>query len=223
MDDKEIQQPRNKKFQDGGRPAFYMALLSGLYKLADSMGYNLMVHGSLCRDFDLCAVAWVHGAKPAEELIKAMAEHCGGQVVDSVACDPYDFTLRGAEPKPHGRYAWTIHLSSDGPHGPRLDVSVIGPEPDSVLNSFRRMDDSLARFNQAKAQEAIKAGITNLKDLVARALQEPTLMHALAFASVWDTERAVDQAKRNEFKSWETTSLYLFTEVKKAWEEAHPT
>lgn len=150
----------NKKFQDGGRPAGYLAFLPGLFTLCEEAGYTLAVHGSLCRDFDLIAVAWAHGALPADELIHRVAKHCGGKIQDDTDCDAYDFSKRGAEPKPHGRYAWTIHLMS----GPKLDLSVMGPEPDCISNSFRRLDESVARF---KAEWSLPSvGDQKVRDLI---------------------------------------------------------
>jgi len=135
---------RNKKFQQGGRPAAYLAFLPGLFALCEEMGYNLMVHGSLCRDFDLCAVAWAHGAAEVSDLVQAVAKHVGGKIQDSLEpdTDPFDFSLRAAEPKIHGRYAWTIHLMS----GPQLDLSVVGPEPEAIHKMMRRIEESAAHF-----------------------------------------------------------------------------
>jgi len=52
---------------------------------------------------------------------------------------------------------------------------------------------------------------------IKRALDEPTLIDALSFLSIWDTERAIAQAKRNNFASWETTSKYLFSSCIEQW------
>ena len=44
----------------------------------------------------------------------------------------------------------------------------------------------------------------NITEAVERACEEPTLIDALSFICVWDSERAIKQALRNNGKSWET-------------------
>lgn len=131
------------RFQNDSSPVGFLAFLPSLRKLCEESGYALAVHGSLCRDYDMIAVAWTHPAVPAHELIGRIAKRFGGKIQNDDDGDPYDFIKRGAEPKPHGRYAWTIHLMS----GPMLDISVVGPEPDSIAADFRRLDASIASFH----------------------------------------------------------------------------
>lgn len=57
----------------------------------------------------------------------------------------------------------------------------------------------------------------SLTDILNRACEEPTLLDAISFISVCDTERAVAQARRNNFESWETCSKYLIGELLKKW------
>lgn len=52
-----------------------------------------------------------------------------------------------------------------------------------------------------------------IHDIVKRACEQPTLIDALSFVSVWDTDRAVRQSKDNGFKSYETFSKFLIKEV----------
>jgi len=59
--------------------------------------------------------------------------------------------------------------------------------------------------------------VKDMSELIVRALQEPNLIAALSFVAVWDTERAIEQARRNNFESWETCTRFLFTEVVNAW------
>lgn len=62
-----------------------------------------------------------------------------------------------------------------------------------------------------------------LEDLIERALMEPTIEEALAWICMWDTERAIQQALRNQGtgKGWETCSLFFIRQVTKAWNEKH--
>jgi hypothetical protein len=60
-----------------------------------------------------------------------------------------------------------------------------------------------------------------VSDVVERACEESTLIKALSLASVFDTERAVAQAIDNEFKTWDTLSNYLFTQVIEQFAKRH--
>lgn len=94
---------------------FYAA---GLYpKLAEIFrehGYALAVHGSVGRDFDLIAVPW-----RAENVADP-------DVVIEVIFGQFDFKAANPErvpkatPKPHGRVAYSVHLSFDTCY---LDIS----------------------------------------------------------------------------------------------------
>jgi len=126
----------SEKKQQGGSPVAFLAFLPGLVQIARDKGYTLAVHGSFVRDYDMIAVAWTHGAKPPEELIAAFVEHTGGLVLNDPTAGPYDFTRRSPEPKPHGRLAWRI----DFENSPSIDISVIPPEPDSVVRYMERLE-----------------------------------------------------------------------------------
>jgi hypothetical protein len=78
---------------------YYLGLLDTLRAAARGLGYALALHGSLQRDLDLVAVPWAKGARPAEDLVRAVALAAGG------ACHLPDVCR-----KPHGRRAWVIHL-----------------------------------------------------------------------------------------------------------------
>ncbi|MBK7088380.1 MAG: hypothetical protein IPH56_05445 [Chitinophagaceae bacterium] len=43
-----------------------------MQEIAKEMGYNLIIHGSMSRDFDLIAVAWVDNPKKEIELVKEL-------------------------------------------------------------------------------------------------------------------------------------------------------
>lgn len=98
--------------------AFLVPLLT---RVARENGYALTLHGSMTRDLDLVAIPWVTDASAPEELVEALKEACGGFVINDESADPYDYTRRNPEPKPHGRLAWSIHL----PRMTYIDLSVM--------------------------------------------------------------------------------------------------
>lgn len=53
----------------------------------------------------------------------------------------------------------------------------------------------------------------NLDELIENACKQPTLLDALSFVSIFDTDRAVQQAKSNNFQNWETISKFLIEKV----------
>jgi hypothetical protein len=63
----------------------------------------------------------------------------------------------------------------------------------------------------------------SLASAVERACKEPTLTKALSWIAVWETERAIKQAKRGEVTNpdtgamWDTCFEYLFNEVQRAY------
>lgn len=91
------------------RPAGYVWMFPELADLAESMGYALLVHGSLARDFDLVAVPWVESATDAATLAEAIRAKVGGA-----------FNSEAPRTLPHGRMAWPIHLGKE----PYIDLSV---------------------------------------------------------------------------------------------------
>ncbi len=88
---------------------------------ARELGYALALHGSLVRDLDLIAVPWTEDAVSAAELVAAMIEACGGFTINDETADPYDYTRRNPQPKPHGRRSWKIFLGGS----PYIDLSVM--------------------------------------------------------------------------------------------------
>jgi hypothetical protein len=97
----------NHKRGDLMKPAnngpFYAA---GLYtKLAEvfrSHGYALAVHGSVACDFDLIAVPWVDEAADPDDVVTALLARFALKRTD---------LDREPTPKPHGRIAYSVHLS----------------------------------------------------------------------------------------------------------------
>lgn len=99
-----------------GARTLYERLICPLRAVARRHGYALTVHGTLARDIDLVAVPWVMTVSPARDLaeaIRAEMEAITGLRafwIDDEKADPYDYTRRNPEPKPHGRLAWSIYL-----------------------------------------------------------------------------------------------------------------
>lgn len=68
-----------------------------------------------------------------------------------------------------------------------------------------------------------------LKEAVARACEEPTLLDALTWIAVWESERVVQQARkfyeteaRNpDGSGWDTCFRACFAPVMQAWEKKH--
>ena len=106
----------------------YERLIGPLRETARDHGYALAVHGSLVRDIDLIACAWVDTAAPAPVLAKALlatvAVHNGGVARWSWRADrDPEYTLAGCPgSKPHGRLCWVINLTRGA--GPYIDLSV---------------------------------------------------------------------------------------------------
>lgn len=105
-------------------------LLGPLTAKARELGYALLVHGSFERDIDVVAVPWTVNAVSADDLARALIAETkrvndGYAVVleNVVGVDPYDYTKRCPEPKPHLRTGWSIHLGG----GPYVDLSVYPP------------------------------------------------------------------------------------------------
>jgi hypothetical protein len=103
--------------------ARYLAVIDRLRASARGVGYALTVHGSLSRDIDLVAVAWVQWAVPAEVLADVIIGKL--HLIDTVfhVIEP---DRDGPRAKPHGRLAWSILLEPY--HGPYIDLSVIPPK-----------------------------------------------------------------------------------------------
>jgi hypothetical protein len=95
----------------------------GLVEVARRHGYALAVHGSMTRDFDLIAVPWVEDAGDPMPMIDEMKHVCIGvythHEMDHVVKDGFRSS------KPHGRFAYSIHLTEKGCDGPYLDISVM--------------------------------------------------------------------------------------------------
>jgi len=94
-----------------------------LEQIARDHGYALAVHGSIHRDMDLIAVPWIDEASDALTLIKAFKEATKTVTIH----EDMDKHYPDCKPtqKPHGRIAYSLHVTNSGMHGGYLDISVM--------------------------------------------------------------------------------------------------
>lgn len=107
-----------------GPAATYVTLYPELVAIAKEHGYALAVHGSVVRDFDLIAVPWTPVATDAITLIKALKKALGA-VTWRTGMDEHYPDCSPSSTKPHGRVAYSLHLTENGMDGPYLDISVM--------------------------------------------------------------------------------------------------
>ena len=99
------------------KPYFYSCCLKAMQEIAVEHGYNLLIHGSMNRDMDLVAVAWVDNPKTHIELLDAFSEYLGvPRTRTSDGSTPYDFTIL-----PGGRSTYLINLNRGGRYNNYLD------------------------------------------------------------------------------------------------------
>lgn len=96
-------------------PALYCAIWPDLVPIAKSLGYALMIHGSMSRDLDLLACPWTEDAVPAAALVEALLHKLQAWVGQTMTGQA------SISDKPHGRRAWSIML---GGHAV-LDISIM--------------------------------------------------------------------------------------------------
>ncbi len=94
-------------------PTLYASMLPAIRMAARAVGYAILIHGSMVRDFDLLAFPWVEEAVSAEVLVKTIAAATGTMLVSN---DPEANDV----PKPHGRRCWKLYFGG----APYLDLSV---------------------------------------------------------------------------------------------------
>lgn len=105
------------------RAAAYVALYPMLQQIAKRHGYALAVHGSLHKDLDLVAVPWVEEASAPLTLIRALKK-ATRTVTHHENGDKHAKDCRPTE-KPHGRIAYSLHVTNYGMYGGYLDISVM--------------------------------------------------------------------------------------------------
>lgn len=105
------------------KPAFYAHCYQGLQEISREKGYNLLLHGSMDRDFDLVAVAWVDEPKPHLELLQAFNKYLNGvekgvteSNKSSVEETCYQYSIL-----PGGRHSYVINLNRGGRFNGYLD------------------------------------------------------------------------------------------------------
>ena len=107
--------------------AAYVVFYPCLCDVAREHGYALAIHGTMQRDCDLVAIPWTDKAVAALTLVKALREVAGG-CWHNPEVDHW-FPRGSPTIKPHGRVAWSIHLTNKGGEGPYFDVSVMPRRP----------------------------------------------------------------------------------------------
>lgn len=106
------------------RAAAYVALYPMLLQIAQDHGYALTVHGSLHRDLDLVAIPWIEEASEPIDLIKAFKEAIKAVTIHEEQDEKWYPDCQPKE-KPHGRIAYSLHVTNSGMYGGYLDVSIM--------------------------------------------------------------------------------------------------
>lgn len=101
------------------KPHFYSVCLEAMQQIAKDAGYNLLVHGSMNRDLDLVAVAWVDEPKTHIELLDSFCEYLGVPREEKTESNqkPYLHSVLGG-----GRDSYVINLNRGGKFNGYLDV-----------------------------------------------------------------------------------------------------
>ena len=87
------------------RPGLYTLYYEHLKLIANEYGYNLVIHGSMNRDLDLIAIAWVDRPDSEQEMIKEFQQYLTGIITTKGNGDVHYTILPG------GRHAYTIDLN----------------------------------------------------------------------------------------------------------------
>ena len=82
--------------------------------------------------------------------------------------------------------------------------------------------DLIAKQSWARDYEVLKAQMDErnqwkFSKCIDTALQEPSLAKAVSYACQWEHERALEQARKNNFASWDTCFGFIIYEVTMAW------
>ena len=93
------------------KPALYTLFYEQLKQIAESYGYNLLIHGSLHRDMDLVAVPWIDNPKPEQDMIKDFQEYLLGIKTTKPDGDVHYTILPG------NRHSYVIDLNRGDKHG----------------------------------------------------------------------------------------------------------
>lgn len=104
--------------QTNPRPMFYAILLADFRRIALECGYALALHGSMMRDLDMIAVAWVETAVEPDVLVEKLCAAAATTMFEHLHPKKGD--------KPHGRICYTLSICKDW----FIDLSVIPPRKD---------------------------------------------------------------------------------------------
>jgi hypothetical protein len=106
------------------RAAAYCALYPMLLMIANDHGYALSVHGSFHRDMDIVAIPWIEEASEPLKLIQAF-KAATNAVTQHEELDEKFWPDCKPTQKPHGRVAYSLHVTNNGMYGGYLDISVM--------------------------------------------------------------------------------------------------
>jgi hypothetical protein len=94
------------------KPSLYSFYFEVIKEIGLKYGYNIVLHGSMCRDLDLIAIPWGETIGDKESMIDNISEAIGGSIlmqnrsVNNIEGDRYGI-------KPHGRIVYIINLNRD--------------------------------------------------------------------------------------------------------------
>lgn len=95
------------------RPGMYACFFEPLKEIAFNHGYNLIIHGSLNRDFDLVAIPWIDYPSPHLELIQDFDRYLNNVI--SVATEDKEVPPKYMHSiLPGGRSSYVIDLNRGG-------------------------------------------------------------------------------------------------------------
>ncbi|WP_430900440.1 MULTISPECIES: hypothetical protein [unclassified Paraflavitalea] len=92
------------------KPVFYAMAYEPLKSIAKEMGYNLLINGSLNRDFDLVAIPWVNNPKPMLDVVVEFDKYLRGTHYNEESANAgYMYRVL-----PGGRHSYVINLNRGG-------------------------------------------------------------------------------------------------------------
>ena len=88
------------------KPSYFAIMFEPIKVIALKYGYNMVIHGSLNRDFDLIAIPWQEELGDVNEMINEICLFVGGKV--------HVFDGKPYTEKPHGRIGYVIDIYRGG-------------------------------------------------------------------------------------------------------------
>jgi hypothetical protein len=96
------------------KPSFYAYYFEPLKVIALKYGYNLCMHGSMKRDFDLVAIPWKDVVDSSDEMVIEMSKYMDGWIIKhSKEQGLYNIL-------PGGRKSYVINLNRSTLHEERI-------------------------------------------------------------------------------------------------------